>query len=186
MFFVSNETLVKLYKIYVRPYLDYASVVYSLHCLHIIDTIESVHRHCTKRLHNLCNLSYVNRQQVTALESFELLRLQLDFSFVYKILHDDIDSSLRNSFVHNNVMGTRGNRFKLYKNSFRLDVREYFFTCRVVDVWNNLDNVIVCCKLFKDFNYKLKNSKYLEHFLKGRALIKLCLFAPACLFCLLA
>ena len=40
-------------------------------------------------------------------------------------------------------MGISGNYFKLYKNSLRLDVRKCFFTCRVTDVWNNLDNVIV-------------------------------------------
>ena len=120
-----------------------------------------VQRHFTKRLPNLCNLSYINRPQVTALESLELRRRQTDLSFVYKILHNDIDSSLRNSFVHNNVMSTTGNCFKLYKNGFRLDVRIYFFTCRVIYVWNSLDNVIVCCKLFKDFDDKLKNSKYL-------------------------
>ena len=68
-------------------------------------------------------------------------------------------------------MGTRGNCFKLYKNSFRLDVRKYFFTCKVIDVWNSIGNVIVCCKLFKDCNEKLKNNKNLESFLKGRALI---------------
>ena len=152
----SNETLVQLYKIYARPYLDYASVVYSSHCLYLIDTVESVQRHFTKRLHNLRNLSYVNRLQVTALDLLELRRLQTDLSCVYKILHDDIDSSLRNSFLHNNVMGTRGNCFKLYKNSFRLNVRKYFFTCGVIDVWNSLASVIVCCKLFKDFNDELK------------------------------
>ena len=54
-FFINNEISVKLYKIYARPYLDYASVVYSLHCLHFIDTVEIV-RHFTKRLRNLCNL----------------------------------------------------------------------------------------------------------------------------------
>ena len=68
-------------------------------------------------------------------------------------------------------MGTRDNCFKLYKNSFRLDVRIYFFTCRVIDGWNSLNNVILCCKLFKDFNNKLKNSKYFGCFLKRRALI---------------
>ena len=74
-------------------------------------------------------------------------------------------------------MGTKFNCFKLYKNSFRLNIRKYFFTCRVIDVWNSLDNVfftcrvidvwnsldnvIVCCKLFKEFNEKLKDSKHL-------------------------
>ena len=113
MFFVNNETLVKLYRIYARSYLDYVSVVYSPHCLYLIDTVESVQRHFTKRLHNLCNVSYVNRLQVTALESLELRRLQTDPSVVYKILHDDIDSSLCKSFVHTNVKRTTGNCFKL-------------------------------------------------------------------------
>ena len=63
------------YKIYAQHYLDYASVVYSPYYLYLIDTVESVQHHFTKRLHNFCNLSYVNRQQVTALESFELRRL---------------------------------------------------------------------------------------------------------------
>ena len=102
-----------MYKIYAQPYLDYASVVHSPHRLYLIDTVESVQRYFTKRLHNLCNLSYVSRLQVTALESLELRRLQTDLNVVYEILHDDIDSSLRNGFVRNNIMGTRGNCFKL-------------------------------------------------------------------------
>ena len=61
MFFVNNETLVKLYKIYAQHYLDYASAVYSPHCLYLIDTVKSVQRHFTKRFHNLCNLRYFNR-----------------------------------------------------------------------------------------------------------------------------
>ena len=65
-------------------------------------------------------------------------------------------------------MGTRGNCYKLYKNSFRLDIRKYFFTCTVINVWKSLDNVIACCKLFKDFNEKLKNYRNLECFLKVR------------------
>ena len=91
-----------------------ASVVYSPPCLYLIDTVESVQRHFTKRLHNLCNLSYIKRLQVTALVSLELRILQTDLSVVCKILHDDNDSSFCNSFVHNNVMGTRGKCFKLY------------------------------------------------------------------------
>ena len=45
MFFVNNETLVKLYKIYAQLYLDYAYVAYSPYCLYLIDAVKSVQRH---------------------------------------------------------------------------------------------------------------------------------------------
>ena len=151
-FFCSNH---------ISNFLSSRFVIIYTNCL-----LDHVQRHFTERLHNRCNLSYVNRLQVTALESFELRRLQTDLSVIYKILHDNIDSSLSNIFVHNNVMGsTRGNCFKLYKNNFRLDVCKYFLTCRIIDVWNSLDNVIVCYKLCKDLNEELKNSKNSECFL---------------------
>ena len=48
MFFVNNETLVQLYKMNARPYLDYVIVVYSPQCLYLINTVKSVQRHFTK------------------------------------------------------------------------------------------------------------------------------------------
>ena len=130
---------------YARLYLDYASVVYSLHCLYSIDIVESMQHYFTKKLHNLCTLNYFYRKQllvVAALKSLELHRLQTDLTFVFKILHGDIDSSLRKNFVHN-ITGTRGNCFILYKNSFRLDVCKYFFTCKVFDVWINYGKTLI-------------------------------------------
>ena len=62
---------------YARPNLDYVSVVYPPRCLYLIDTVKNIQRHFTKKLHYLCNLSYVNRLQITALELLELSRLQL-------------------------------------------------------------------------------------------------------------
>ena len=48
------------------------------------------------------------------------------------------------------------------------------------------DNVRVCYKLFKDFNDKLKNSKYLECFLKGRTLLvcSCLLVLSSCITCI--
>ena len=33
-----------------QPYLDCASVIYSLHCLYLIDTVESMQRQFTKKV----------------------------------------------------------------------------------------------------------------------------------------
>jgi hypothetical protein len=170
MYFVNNDILLKLYKTYARPYLDYASVVYSPHFLYLIDAVEGVQRQFTKRMHKLNNLSYVNRLQIVDLESLELRRIRTDLINVYKIMHGNIKTCLNDNFVCENVKCTRGNVCKLYKDRFRLDVRKYFFTCRVIDVWNSLDNNVVICKSVDKFACELKKMQ-IGQFFKGRTLI---------------
>ena len=38
---------------------------------------------------------------------------------------------------------TRGNKYKLIKDSFRLDIRKYSFSARIVNIWNSLPNQVV-------------------------------------------
>ena len=47
-----------------RPFHDYARVIYSPHFMYLIDAIESVQRHFTKRLHGLKDVSYINRLDI--------------------------------------------------------------------------------------------------------------------------
>jgi len=58
--FVSRNTdlLVCVFKVYVRPLLEYNSVIWSHSNIHDIDAIERVQRLFTKRLHGLHNLPY--------------------------------------------------------------------------------------------------------------------------------
>ena len=46
---------------------------------------------------------------------------------------------------------------KLYKNSFRLDVRKYTFSQRVIDKWNSLDKDVV--ESLKTSGFKRKYDK---------------------------
>jgi len=48
---------------------------------------------------------------------------------------------LRSDTVHASV--TRGNNFKLVPQHCRYDLRKYYFTTRVVPIWNSLPNDVV-------------------------------------------
>ena len=80
---MDNNTLINLFKTYALLLLDYASVIYLTHCLMLIDSIESVQRHFTKRLHGLSNYYYADRLRITQLDSLELRRIHTNLVMMY-------------------------------------------------------------------------------------------------------
>ena len=55
---------------------------------------------------------------------------------------------------------TRGCCLKLVKPSCSSDIRKYFFTSRVIDVWNCLNDDIVKSRSISVFNKRLSGVKY--------------------------
>ena len=81
-----NNSLVRAFVVYVRPILEYNSVVW-LPCLKCeIEEIEKVQRRFTKRLKGLEHVSYSDRLRRLGLPSLELRRLYLDLLFCYKLV----------------------------------------------------------------------------------------------------
>jgi len=52
---------------------------------------------------------------------------------------------------------TRGHSFKLKKRRFNTDLRRHFFSERIVNIWNALDDDLVCASSLNVF----KNGLYL-------------------------
>ena len=63
--------------------------------------------------------------------------------------------SLSITFANNS---TRGNSFKLVKPSCHCDVWKYFFSYRIVDVWNSLSEAIVKSSSVNSFKHNLCNA----------------------------
>ena len=76
---------------YVRPLLEYNSVVWSPDTVKDIAAIESSQRRFTKRLPGLRSYSYQHRLHRLKLQSLEQRRLRADLVLCYKILFRIVD-----------------------------------------------------------------------------------------------
>jgi hypothetical protein len=133
------ETLIRAFIVYVRPTLEYASCVWSPYRITDINRIESVQRKFTKRLPGFALLNYKERLLQLKMETLESRRLRQDLLLAYKILFGLVDTNPQDFFtIANSGHDTRGHKYKLLTSHSRFDVRKYFFSERVISVWNNL------------------------------------------------
>ena len=88
-FITHNPTrLIRAFKTYVRPLLEYASIVWSPSHINLISEIENVQRNFTKRHPGLKDVAYSERLNNSQLKSFEHRRLINDLVFCYTIVHE--------------------------------------------------------------------------------------------------
>ena len=143
---VENRTaniIMPLYKSMVRPHLEYCVQFWSPHLKKDIVELEKVQKRATKMITGLGHLSYEERLQRLGLFSLEKRRLRGDMIETYKIMHgrDRVDRGTFFSLSHNTR--TRGHPLKLSVGRVKTDKRKYFFTQRVIGVWNSLPQEVV-------------------------------------------
>ena len=66
---------------------------------------------------------------------------------VFKIAHDLYDPDVSLNLAYHSGTITRGNTYKLINHRFHYDRRKYYFSARIVNIWNSLPNHVV------DVNY---------------------------------
>ena len=130
---------------YVRPQLEYALSVWSLHLKMDIAKLERVQRMYTKRIPSLRHLSYVERMAYVETRSLELRRLYFDLLYLYKIVHGLVDIKLDNVNITPSV-----SRQALCNHDFGLNHRVahtsfkfYGFAYRACKLWNLLPHKIL-------------------------------------------
>lgn len=150
-----RSLLMKAFCTYVRPLIEYCTPVWTPHFSYLVDKIEKVQRHFTKQLNGLKNMSYSERLKILGIQSLEHRRLGYDLILVYKILNGLTETSLLNNFKLQQFNKTRGHSCKLAKQHCTHDVYKYFFTNRIVDVWNQLPDIVVCAESLATFKKRL-------------------------------
>ena len=93
---------------YVRPLVEYNSVVWSPHLKRDIVAIEKVQKRFTKRLVGLKGLPYAERLKSLSLTSLELRRLHNDLLWCYKIMFGPVDITCDNFFSSMYLVSNEG------------------------------------------------------------------------------
>ena len=159
-----TSTLIRAYKTYVRPLLEYNSVIWSPSQIGLINSIESVQRSFTKRLPSLNNLSYSERLSVLGLQTLEHRRLITDLLTCYNIINGHSALKFSDFFTYSPCTTLRGHQQKLQLPLCKNNTSKYFFSSRIIKPWNSLAAELISIqnpKLFKKYLNQINLSDFL-------------------------
>lgn len=137
---LSKEMVLKLYKSYVRPKLEYVQSIWNPYYVKDIELIERVQRRITKLPQELKDLSYLERLAQLNLTTLKSRRTRGDLVETFKILNNHYAGNLREIFHPNCNTNLRGHNKKLSKEKCNKLLRRNFLINRVVYPWNGLSN----------------------------------------------
>ena len=65
------------------------------------------------------------------------------------------DACIKFNFDDREVNCTRGNKLKIYQGHVQYNLRKYFFSNRVIQIWNSLPDFVIEAKNITSFKNKL-------------------------------
>jgi hypothetical protein len=151
---------------YVRPILEYNSVVWNPCAIHLIDSLENVQRNFTKRLPTLKHLTYFERLASLGLEPLELRRLRFDLIYYFKIFNHLTPLDPDEVFIaYQPISSSRSSPYlqRPTKASNRI-LSILFYRC--ISAWNNLPGNLRHVSSLPGFKRGLRDVD-LSLFLKG-------------------
>ena len=150
---------------YVRPLVEYASPVWSPSHIYLINEIESVQRSFTKRLPGFADLTYSERLSNLKLQTLEHRRLISDLILCYNAVRGFNALNIDSFFKFSNNTTLRGHPYRFIMPLVKINVRRFFLSHRIINIWNSLPSDIVSLPntvQFKKSLIKLDLSKYLH------------------------
>jgi exonuclease III len=139
--YIDSSTMKLLFCALVRPHLEFASTVWSPRYEKDKILIEKVLRRATKCVPGMSELEYEDRLKAMQIPSMSYRRIRGDLIEMYKFTHNMYNCE--NPFEFHASEQTRGHSFKLLKQRCKTTLRQQYFSYRVLETWNSLDEKIV-------------------------------------------
>ena len=147
-----SNILIPLFKSLTRPILEYGNSVWTNGLKKYRNIIENVQRKFTKHIKGLNETPYEERLSKIKLPSLEFRQLRNDMIQVFKIANNFYDPATTNTiFDFNKSTRLRGHNLKILKQRVNKTKFASFFSNRVVNTWNKLQNFIVNAKSINEF-----------------------------------
>ncbi len=144
------------YFTYVRPILEYASVVWAPHTKCLITMLEKIQRRAARFV---CN-NYSRYNSVTDMlnllnwQSLEQRRNQVKSIMFYKIINNIVSVNLH-QYLQPSVAITRGHHLRFIQLQARVDVYLHSFLPSTIRLWNSLPANMVSSLTIDNFKNKL-------------------------------
>jgi hypothetical protein len=152
---------------YIRPILEYNSIVWNPSPIFLIDLIEHVQRNFSKRIPSLSSLPYPERLALLDLEPLELRRLRFDLTYFFKVFNHLTPFNPSDMFlIYTPIASSRSNSPNLQRPTKASNKLLHTLFFRQVEAWNSLPPPLKSASSLPIFKRGLKNID-LSKFLKG-------------------
>jgi len=138
-----TDMMLKLFKSLVRPHVEYCTVAWSPHYKKDKQLIEKVQRRFIKMLPEFKHKKYEEVLEKLKLNTLEERRNRADVIFLFKMYKGLTQPPFESMFQLTRSGQTRGHTLKISKHCTKRDIRLHFFSERVINIWNSLDQKVV-------------------------------------------
>ena len=127
---MNEQCFSKKFKSLIRPHIEYANQIWSLHIKKHITSFENVQHRATKLIPGFKDTEYKKRLRKLKLPTLAYRCLSGDMIELYKILTEKYDADVSSNFVtlRDNELDTRGYHLKIFKERCRLNIKKLIYT----------------------------------------------------------